>query len=404
MTTAGSAAAPAAVTAGSPTLGVEEEFLLVDRETGRPCGKAPEVLELVGRAGGDPARYQPELLTSQVESTTAVCEDIAEAAGQLWDNRRALAEAARSAGAALLPSATAPFPGGRVPLSAGARFRRIHSAHREVVADYQVCGCHIHVGVPDTETAVQVVDRVRPWLPTLLALSANSPYHLGRDTGFVSWRLLEQARLPGSGVPPLFGSAAGHREEVARLAAYGCLVDERMSFWLVRPSPAWPTVEFRVADTAASVDEAVLQAALARALVTTAHIAAQEGRPPADFGAQTAAAAVWAAARHGLRGAGVDPWAARPVPAQELVERLLAEVDQALRVSGDQKWVVGAVEELLARGTGAERQLRAGARGRRALMTQLNRELLRPVTGAPAVTAPAGTAPVRRPHPKGDRT
>ncbi|MBU7600751.1 glutamate--cysteine ligase [Streptomyces sp. P38-E01] len=400
MTTAGPAAAPA----GSPTLGVEEEFLLVDPETGRPCGKAAQVLERVRQAGGDPDRFQRELLTSQVESTTAVCEDTAEAAGQLWDNRRALAEAARSAGVALLPSATAPFPGERVPLSEGARFRRIHSAHREAVADYQVCGCHIHVGVPDAETAVQIVDRVRPWLPTLLALSVNSPYHLGRDTGFASWRLLEQARLPGSGIPPLFGSAAGHREEVARLTAYGCLVDERMSFWLVRPSPRWPTVEFRVADTAASVDEAVLQAALARALVTTAHAAVLEGRPPAEFGNQTAAAAVWAAARHGLRGAGVDPWAARPVPAQELAQRLLAEVDQALRASGDQKWVAGAVEGLLDRGTGAERQLRAGARGRQALLTQLTRDLLRPVTGAPAIAAPPGTAPVRHPRSKGNRS
>ena len=376
----------------------------MDPVGGQPRGCAPRVVERARQHSANPERFQDELLTSQVESTTGVCPELTEVTEELLAGRRALAAAAGESGAVVLPTGTAPVAGLRVPLGSGERFERIHTTHREVIADYQVCGCHVHVGVPDEETAVRVVDQVRPWLPTLLALSTNSPFHNGRNTGFVSWRMLEQARLPGSGIPPVFESAAAYHREVGRLTAYGCLVDAQMSFWLARPSPSWPTVEFRVADTAATVDEAVLQAALARALVTTALSAVAAGRPPPVMREQTAAAAVWSAARHGIRGPAVDPWAERPVAAVELVRRLLEEVADSLRASGDQEWVTAQVDLLVTQGTGAERQLRAAQDGGAdVLLTHLAQELTRPPRGARTTPAVRQPVPAGRVLHEGDR-
>jgi carboxylate-amine ligase len=163
---------------------------------------------------------------------------------------------------------------------------------------------------------------VRPWLPTLLALSANSPDH-----GYASWRMVEQSRFPGSGVPPVFAGAADYDAHVARMVTCGTLVDRAQSFWLARLSPKLPTVEFRVADAAATVEDAVLQAALSRALVQTAFLG-DEPRPVRD---DVCAAAVWAASRYGLDGAGVHPWRECRVPATALLEELLEHVTPALR-------------------------------------------------------------------------
>jgi carboxylate-amine ligase len=209
--------------------------------------------------------------------------------------------------------------------------------------------------LPDRETAVHVVNHLRPWLPTLLALGGNSPFDRGRDTGYASWRMMDQAAFPGSGVPPFFRTAAEHDVRVARLVDCGVLVDEAMTFWLARPSPRYPTVEVRVADTAATVDDAVLQAGLTRALVDTAREAGTAPEPDD----QVLAAAVWSAARYGLSGPGVDPMTARRVPAVELVEALLEHVSDAL--GDDRDRIRSLVRGVSVNGTGAQRQRRAGS-------------------------------------------
>jgi carboxylate-amine ligase len=210
---------------------------------------------------------------------------------------------------------------------------------------------------------VAVVNHLRPWLPTLLALSVNSPMHLGADSGYASWRMITQARFPGAGTPPWVGSAAAYDEQVARLVDCGALVDERQSFWLARPSPWLPTVEFRVADAALDVSEAVVQAALSRALVRTALAELAAGRAGPLLDDQVAAAAVWSAARHGLAGPGVDVHAGKQLPATELLNRLLDWTRPALTELGDLPLVEAGLQAVLAGGTGAERQRRALACG-----------------------------------------
>ncbi|MFD1146190.1 carboxylate-amine ligase [Saccharothrix hoggarensis] len=336
------------------TVGVEEEFLLVDPSTRRPVARAVEVLSRVGDLPPGSAVHR-ELIGTQVEFATGVCADLAELRDQLVAGRRALADAARAEGLLLVASGTPPLADPAPPLSVGERFTRIEGMYRAQVTDYQCCGCHVHVGVPDRDTAVHVADHLRPWLPTLLALSGNSPFDQGRDTGYASGRMLQQAGFPGSGVPPVLRTAARHDELVARLVDCGVLVDGSMTFWLARPSPRYPTVEVRAADTAATVDDAVLQAGLTRALVDTARAA---GEPP-ELDEQVLAAAVWSAARYGLTGWGVDPFAGRQVPAVELVEALLEHVSDAL--GDDRDLVRSLVSRVLTDGTGAERQRAAGS-------------------------------------------
>lgn len=350
---------------GAPgaTLGVEEEFLLVDAVSGRCVPHAARVLAVVGPHGWESSggSFQAELLTSQVEAATGVCRDLAGLRAQLRSGRARLAAAARAGGARLVASGTPVLDAPAPPPARGDRFAAIMAAYGDVVEDYQACGCHVHVGVPDRETAVAVVNHLRPWLPVLLALSVNSPFDHGRDTGYAARRMVEMARFPGWGVPPWSASAAAWDARVAALVEADVLVDTAMTFWLARPSPRWPTVEVRVADTAATADEAVLQAALTRGLVgaALADLAAGREAPRAD--GQVCAAALWNAARRGLDGRMTDPVTGRAVPAWRLVDDLIARAAPALAGTGDLDPVFTLLEGVRRAGTGADRQRRAAA-------------------------------------------
>ncbi|KAB2352784.1 YbdK family carboxylate-amine ligase [Actinomadura rudentiformis] len=363
-----------------PTFGVEEEFLLVDPESREPRLRASEVL---GRAGDHPsqgagAAFHAELLGTQVEAATGVCTGWSGLRGQLREGRERLAEAARAEGLLLVSAGTPVLAGPASALTSGGdapgeRFERIRRLYEGVVADYQACGCHVHVGVPDREAAVAVVNHLRPWLPTLLALSANSPFDHGRDSGYASWRMVEQSRFPGSGVPPRFTSAADHDRQVDRLVECGVLVDRSMTFWLARPSPHLPTVEVRAADAVATLTEAALQAALTRALVDVALAESAAGREAPEVDAQVCAAAVWSAARYGMDGPAVHPFDGRRVPARALLDELITVARPALEKAGDLNDVSAALARLDREGGGAHRQRLAARAGLPAVVDMLAR-------------------------------
>ncbi|MCE7081658.1 glutamate--cysteine ligase [Streptomyces sp. ST2-7A] len=372
-TTRGSTAttvAPRPVSSSTPgdalTVGVEEEFLLVDPRTART---SPACARVLARVEADPppaGGCRPELHATQVEASTGVCTDLngdRGVAGQLSGLRSRLAAAAREEDVLLVPSGTPVLGGGGPHITPEDRYERIAAHYAGAMEHYEMCGCHVHVGVPDEETAVAVVNRLRPWLPVLLALSANSPLHRGRDRGFASWRIAEEVRFPGAGLPPWFDSAAHHRAVLDRMVETGALADHGMTFWLARPSSRYPTVEVRVADTAATVDEAVLQAGLVRALVRTALTELEAGAATPRPDDQEAAAALWSAARHGLGGSLVHPRTGRLVPAREAVDALLASVTPALEGSGDLLPVRSLLDAVLAGGTGADRQRAAWREG-----------------------------------------
>jgi carboxylate-amine ligase len=341
------------------TMGVEEEFLLVDPTSGATVPVAEKVVAQASAADLPAgAAVQRELRDTQVEVATGVCSNAAELRAHLAADRRAVAEAARGHGAVAVASGSpVGVSGGAVPSSLP-RFAAIDGMYGEVTRDYEACGCHVHVGVADRDTAVAVVNHLGPWLPTLLALSVNSPFYRERDTGYGSWRIVQQSRFPGSGLTPYFRDHAAFRAEVGRLVECGVLADEAQTFWFARPSPRLPTVELRIADTASTVDEAVLQALLGRALVGTALADLDRGREAEPVPAQVAAAAVWSAARYGLAGPGVHLGLFRRVPATDLVAAMLDHVRDALTESGDLAEVYELVDRLRSGGTGADRQRR----------------------------------------------
>lgn len=219
-----------------------------------------------------------------------------------------------------------------------------------------VFGCHVHIGIADREAAIQTMNRVRPWLATILALGANSPFWLGEDTGYASYRSNVCGRWPTAGTPSTFASRAEYDKLIRVLEDTGSIRDESKIYWDVRPSARFETLEFRVTDVCLRVDEAVMIAGLARALARTCHDDAARDAPMTSVSPELLRAAKWRAARFGLEDSLIDIENGRPVAAPELVRRLLDFVRPSLEDDGDWDEVSTAVEETFAAGTGACRQ------------------------------------------------
>lgn len=341
-----------------PAFGVEEEYLLVDPDTGFTVPVADEVLLNADslEAPAPDAALTARQFETRVEAGTGGCATLTELSERLAHTRVRLTTAARAAGAWALPSGSAAMGGLAVPRPS---FAVLSDTYAAVVADV-MCGCRVRFTVADTDTAVAVVNHLRPWLPTLLALAVNSPYQDGADTGYASWRAVQRSRLPAGGMPPHCTSARSFETRVERLAEMGVLVDDASPLWLACPVPRRSEVTLSVADTGVDVEATVLQAALSRALVDTALADLAEGREAPVIGEQVGAAALWSAARHGMSGRGVHPVLERGVPAAVLVSELLSAVRSALEESGDLTTVTGGIRRVLRIGTGADRQRAAG--------------------------------------------
>ena len=345
---------PGAVRAAAAiTLGIEEEFVLLDPSTGATVLAAPELVRMLD---GEPG-IQQELMRFQVETGTRVCTGLDEAGRELIRLRRLAAAAAAHLGCRLVASGVAPYRApGLAAVTDQPRYRELARRYGPVVADAGTCGCHVHVGVPSREAGVQVLARLRPWLAPLLAVSANSPIADGHDTGWASWRYAIQARWPTAVPPAAWPDAAAYDTAVRRLIARGAALDERNVYFLARLSPRYPTVEVRVADVCLDAGTAVLLAGLTRALVATALAEARRGTPAAAAPARQVAAALAAAARQGLAGAAADPVTGHAVDAPALRARLLDHVYPALRDHGDTETITRLLHRLDRRGTGADRQ------------------------------------------------
>ena len=234
------------------------------------------------------------------------------------------------------------------------RYRRIQTEYGEMARQSLVAAMHVHVDVDDDEEAVRVVDGIRPWLPLLLALSANSPYWQGRDTGHASWRSQLWSRWPTAASAQPFGDAATYRAVSERMIAWGGGLDPGMLYFDVRLAERYPTVEIRVADVCTEVEDAVLVALLTRALVTT--VAA--GPAPPTWRTDLLRVATWRAARHGLSRDLVHPLEATLAPPRAVFDSAVEHVRPALEEADDLDLVCDAFERLVARGNGATRQRR----------------------------------------------
>jgi carboxylate-amine ligase len=345
------------------TVGVEEEYLLVDRATGRLAAHGDKVRTAAGLERFVAAEeIHTELLQAQVEVVTPICGSLEEVGGHLLRLRHAVSAAAEALGCRILATGTPPLCAQSVPVTDRPRYRAMQRQAPQLVAEQLVNGMHVHAAVPDRRTGVEVLDRIRPWLHVLTAMSANSPLWEGEDTGFASWRTLVFDRWPVSGVPPYFADDTDYDRRVRRLLDTGVIADTGQVYWQARLSERHPTLEVRCCDVQLRTDEAVMFAGLVRALVQHAMWDAEAGEPRPEPDPELLEAAMWQAARHGLSEDLLDP-DGEPHRAGDVVCGLMRHVGPALEQAGDAREVRALVHRLLREGTGADRQRQARALG-----------------------------------------
>jgi glutamate---cysteine ligase / carboxylate-amine ligase len=338
-----------------PTVGVEEELTLVDPRSGRVALRAPDAI----RDCGDPEGVVAESMTFMVETRTPVCRTLAEVHRALQRGRRAVADAARRRGAVALATGLAPYGMPDPPaVTEDPRYLELARRFPFAMSTNGTCGCHVHVAVPSRQAGVEVLLRLRPWLPALVALTANSPICDGRDAGWASHRLVLASRWPTAVPAPPVGTVAEYDDLLSAAVSSGEALDVRSVYFLARLSPRYPTVETRVADVGLTVDETVCYVGVVRALVATAVDRALRGDTAPWVPQDALVESCRTAARVGLDGVLTDPGTGRRVPAYELVDRLVAEVRPALRVHGDEMTVLAALDRIRRAGGGAQRQRR----------------------------------------------
>ncbi|HEX3924200.1 MAG TPA: glutamate--cysteine ligase [Streptosporangiaceae bacterium] len=369
------------------SVGVEEELLLVDPETGRALAVAESVMQAAARAsaqpGAGPAGEAGELLEfelqrQQLETNTEPCAALDDLGREVRRCRAAAVGAAARAGSAVAALATS--PAAVEPKVVGqSRYQRITDTFGLTAQEQLTCGCHVHVEIGSPDEGVAVLDRVGPSLATLLALSANSPFWQDTDSSYASFRYQVWGRWPSSGPTGAFGSARAYRETVGTMLSTSTLLDSGMVYFDARLSERYPTIEIRICDVCLYAEDAVLIAALCRALVETAAREWRAGTPAPNARAEVLRLAAWRASRSGLQDVLIDPVTWRPEPAAAVADALLRRVGDALADAGDTDTVADLLAAVLRRGNGAEFQRDAYRR---------SGDLAEVVSGA--VTATAG--------------
>jgi glutamate---cysteine ligase / carboxylate-amine ligase len=333
-------------------VGVEEEFLLVDA-SGHLAGRGLEVVD----ATHDPQGYvEAELTRSQVEAVTGVCHTPEGVLSQLSTLRAELTRVARRHGLRLLPSGAPVLPEDRQEITPKPRYLLMAEHFGATTRAGATCGCHVHIDMPDRELGVRVINRVRGWLPALLAVTANSPFD-GMDTGYASWRYQNWSRWPSAGPPPRFASLDEYESTVEALLASGAILDKGMVYWDVRLSEHQPTLEFRVSDVAATAGDAALLATLVRGLVAHVIDAGEDG-PTMPYAVLRAN--LWRASRDGLAGVCLHPVTGEPTPILDQLDDLLVMTTTVL--GDDLEFARAGLRKLREQGGGADRQRKAYSR------------------------------------------
>jgi glutamate---cysteine ligase / carboxylate-amine ligase len=338
------------VSAGEPrTFGVEEELVLIDPATRRATARSDRA-EAANDSGEEVAL---ELFQHQVESSTPPLSDAGELGEALRRGRRALGEAAAAVGARAVATAAPPLAPEEKEFTRNEHYLRFEGEFGQIARDAHVCGMHVHVEIADEDEGIRVIDGIRPWLPLLTAISANSPYWQGTDTGYASWRSQVWGRWSSAGARERFGDVDTYRDVAERMIAWGGALDPAMLYFDARLSESYPTVELRVCDVCLEAEDAVLVAVLARALVATA-----AEREPAAWRSDLLRVAGWRAARHGTAGDLVHPGTRELASPREVFTAMLEHVGDQLDATAERRFVEDGFDRLLARGNGAVRQRR----------------------------------------------
>jgi len=340
------------------TLGIEEEYLLVDCETLDLVSDPPEsILEECQQRMG--SQVSPELLRSQIEVGTRVCHTIGEARRDLARLRRVVAEVAGKSGFAPIAASTHPF-GLWVDQqhSAAQRYTDLSDEMQAAARRLLICGMHVHVGIDDDELRIDLMGQLRYFLPHLLALSTSSPFWEGIDTGLHSYRLTIFDALPRTGIPESFESYGEYRRHVEVLIHAGLLEDATKIWWDLRPSDRYPTLETRIFDVCTRLDHAVSLAALTACLLRCLYRLRRRNQRWRIYNLMLLNENRWRAMRYGMDEGLLDLAKSEIAPVPQLVEEILdlvAEDAEALDCVAE----VEGVRDILANGTSAHRQVEA---------------------------------------------
>ncbi len=350
------------------TVGVEEELMLVDPVDGRPASAGASVLEAAQEWLGADSRVEQEFKMEQAEIGSSPTVDIKALQDELLELRRSLATAAGSTGVHVVAVATSPFKV-RPTATPNDRYDRMVDMFGIIAREQLTCGQHIHVSVSSADEGVAALDRIRGWLPVLTALSANSPFWQGKDTGYASYRSIVWGHWPSAGPTDPFIDVGGYQRAIAGLLATGAALDDGMIYFDARLSARYPTLEIRVPDVCTDVRDAALIAALARGLVDTAVAEWQHGKPVPAIRVDVLRGANWRAARFGLAGSLFDYRTHDLTPGWAMVDGLVEHVLAALRANDDLEFVLEQLGRLRRTGTGAD--LQRGEFARRGRLTDV---------------------------------
>lgn len=337
------------------TIGIEEEFQIVDPHTRELRSHIEEIIE-----GGKmilKEHVKAELHQSVVEVGTDICPDIASARRSVTALRTDLARLALKTNLRIAAAGTHPFSHWiDQKISPGERYQGVINDLQQVARANLIFGLHVHLGMPDRETAIQLQNTARYFLPHIFALSTNSPFWLGRNTGYASYRLQVFQRFPRTGIPDLFESVEEFDHYVGLLIKTGCIDNAKKIWWDIRLHPHFNTLEFRICDIPMRVDETVCLAAIMQALVAKLHQLHRRNMSFRTYRARLINENRWRAARYGINGRMIDFGKQEEVETRSLIAELLEFIDDVVDDLGSRE-EIDYVHQILRQGTGADRQL-----------------------------------------------
>ncbi len=338
------------------TLGIEEEYQVINPET-RELISHDQKLVSRGEALL-PDRVKAELHESQVEVDTAICRDIHEADEQIKMLRRTVCGMADELGFAIGAAGTHPFSTWQTQrITANPRYDEIITELQDAARSNLIFGLHVHVGIPDRHVALQMVNSMRYFLPHLYALSSNSPFWEGRNTGFKSFRSRVFDKFPRTGIPDHFDSLAEYEGYIDLLVKTKCIDNAKKIWWDIRVHPIYPTIEVRVCDVTLRADETIAIAALVQALVAKLYKLRESNLSFNSYRRMLINENKWRAGRYGIHGKLIDFGKEAEVPCKDLILEMLDFVDDVSGGLNSQKQLA-YVEQMLTNGTGADRQLK----------------------------------------------
>jgi len=339
------------------TLGVEEEYLLVDKETRALVIDPPDTLmeEAVEKFG---SQVTPELLRSQVEVGTKVCNNIQEVHEDLARLRRGIIEVANNHGIAPIAASTHPFSSWTDQKHTEKdRYDQLTNEMQGAARRLVICGMHVHVGIDDDELRIDLMNQMSYFLPHLLALSCSSPFWLGRDTGLKSYRLTIFDALPRTGVPERFASWAEYERHVEIMRHAGLIEDSTRIWWDLRPSGRYPTLETRIMDVCTRLDDTVALASLLACIMRMLYRLRTRNQRWRLYTPMLIKENRWRAMRYSFDEGLIDLAKGRVVPFADLMEELCSLIAEDARALGCEKEING-IHDILTRGTSAHRQLK----------------------------------------------